>query len=86
MSIDYNKHFSETIKYFLKDKFQVNIDHFEFQATRKEFDGDITLLVFPLLSLIKINPEKLAGIIGEHLILRKEVVEGYNVVKGFLNK
>ncbi len=85
MSIDYNKHFSETIKYFLKDKFQANIDHFEFQATRKEFNGDITLLVFPLLSLIKINPEKLAVMIGEHLIFKKDVVEDYNVVKGFLN-
>jgi arginyl-tRNA synthetase len=70
---------------FLKAKFQVNIETFEFQTTRKEFEGDITLLVYPFLSSIKINPEKLADAIGEHLLNTNEVIISYNVVKGFLN-
>ena len=85
MSMNYNIHFNNHINGFLKDKFQVDIDTFEFQNTRKEFLGDITLLVFPLLKYIKINPEKLAEDIGEILLNSHKAVTGYNVVKGFLN-
>ena len=85
MSINYNSILDNPICSFLKAKFQVNIETFEFQTTRKEFEGDITLLVFPFLSSIKINPEKLADAIGEHLLNTNEVIISYNVVKGFLN-
>ena len=57
----------------------------EFQTTRKEFEGDITLLVFPLLRFIKTNPEKLATAIGTYLVDAHEAVVDFNVVKGFLN-
>lgn len=85
MSIDYNTILTNPICSFLKAKFQVNIKTFEFQTTRKEFEGDITLLVFPLLNYIKINPEKLGDAIGDHLINTNKSVISYNVVKGFLN-
>ena len=85
MSIDYNAILTNPICSFLKAKFQVNIKTFEFQTTRKEFEGDITLLVFPLLNYIKINPEKLGDAIGDHLINTNKSVISYNVVKGFLN-
>ena len=85
MSIDYNTILTNPICSFLKAKFQVNIINFEFQTTRKEFEGDITLLVFPLLNYIKINPEKLGDAIGDHLINTNKSVISYNVVKGFLN-
>jgi arginyl-tRNA synthetase len=85
MSINYNSILDNPICSFLKAKFQVNIETFEFQTTRKEFEGDITLLVYPFLSSIKINPEKLADAIGEHLLNSNEVIISYNVVKGFLN-
>jgi len=85
MSIDYNAILTNPICSFLKAKFQVNIKTFEFQTTRKEFEGDITLLVFPLLNYIKINPEKLGNAIGDHLINTNKSVISYNVVKGFLN-
>ena len=85
MSINYNSILDNPICSFLKAKFQVNIETFEFQTTRKEFEGDITLLVYPFLSSIKINPEKLADSIGEHLLNTNEVIISYNVVKGFLN-
>lgn len=85
MSIDYNTILTNPICSFLKAKFQVNITNFEFQTTRKEFEGDITLLVFPLLNYIKINPEKLGDAIGDHLTNTNKSVISYNVVKGFLN-
>ncbi|NCX24717.1 MAG: arginine--tRNA ligase, partial [Proteobacteria bacterium] len=77
--------FKETLKLFLKQEFQVEINDFEFQATRKDFEGDVTLLVFPLLRFIKMNPEKLASEIGAFLVKKHSEVIGFNVVKGFLN-
>lgn len=85
MSIDYNQHFTDSVSRFLNSEFQVTVASFEFQQTRKEFEGDITLLVFPLLRYIKTNPEKLAETIGSYLEKNDKAVVGYNVVKGFLN-
>jgi arginyl-tRNA synthetase len=85
MSLEYTNPFKETLKLFLKQEFQVEINDFEFQATRKDFEGDVTLLVFPLLRFIKMNPEKLASEIGAFLVKKHSEVIGFNVVKGFLN-
>src|SRR6056300_1412899 len=85
MRMDYNQHFTVPLSRFLNSEFQVNIEEFEFQHTRKEFEGDITLLVFPLLRYIKTNPENLADTIGSFLVKNDKAVVGYNVVKGFLN-
>ncbi|HEU4497480.1 MAG TPA: arginine--tRNA ligase [Flavobacterium sp.] len=57
----------------------------EFQATRKEFEGDITMVIFPLLKSIKANPAELGSRIGSYLVENVEAVEKYNVVSGFLN-
>ncbi|WP_026977588.1 arginine--tRNA ligase [Flavobacterium tegetincola] len=65
--------------------FEVNIDTIEFQATRREFDGDITMVVFPLLKVIKGNPVELGNKIGTYLVENVAEVEAYNVVSGFLN-
>jgi len=73
------------IQNFISKEFKKDIQSFEFQQTRKEFKGDITLVVFPLLRHIKTNPAVLAEKIGAHLTLNVEEVEGYNVIKGFLN-
>lgn len=83
--MDYNINLKNSISSFLKVEYQVYIDNFELQTTRKEFEGDITLLVFPLLRFIKINPEKLADLIGKYLLDANHAVTDYNVVKGFLN-
>ena len=85
MHIDYNHHFEAPIKSFLASEFQVEINTLEFQTTRKEFEGDITLLVFPLLRAIKTNPEQLAESIGNHLVQNNDNIIAFNVVKGFLN-
>lgn len=53
------------------------------QATRKEFEGDYTLVVFPLLKISHLSPEATGKAIGEALLC--EEISSYNVVKGFLN-
>ena len=85
MNTNYNNHFSNSLKTFFKSKFDLEINTFEFQNTRKEFKGDVTLLVFPILKYLKIDVEKLAKLIGEYLLKNDKNVEGFNVVKGFLN-
>ncbi|OUV76209.1 MAG: arginine--tRNA ligase [Flavobacteriales bacterium TMED123] len=57
----------------------------QFQKTRKEFDGDITLVVFPLLRASKKSPERTAEEIGNYLKEKVAEVADFNVVKGFLN-
>ena len=85
MSTNYNTHFSNSLKTFFKSKFDLEINTFDFQNTRKEFKGNVTLLVFPILKYLKIDAEKLAKLIGEYLIENNKNVESFNVVKGFLN-
>ena len=85
MNTNYNSHFSNSLKKFFKSKFNLEINTFEFQNTRKEFKGNVTLLVFPILKYLKIDVEKLAKLIGEYLLKNNKNVEGFNVVKGFLN-
>jgi len=76
---------SNYISAFLQETHQVDIESFEFQQTRKEFEGDLTLVVFPLLKHIKTNPVQLGEQIGSHLVKKSETVDSFNVVKGFLN-
>ena len=55
------------------------------QKTRTDFEGNLTLVVFPLLKMSRKNPEETARDLGEYLQKNCNVVENYNVVKGFLN-
>ena len=55
------------------------------QPTRKEFEGDVTIMAFPFLRLSHKCPEETAGQIGEYLKANCPQVESFNVVKGFLN-
>ena len=57
----------------------------QFQKTRKEFIGDVTIVVFPILSFSKKSPEKTADEIGKYLMKNIEYIINYNVIKGFLN-
>jgi len=65
--------------------FDVTVDKIEFQTTRKEFEGDITMVIFPLLKVIKSNPAELGNKIGDYLVENVEEVARFNVVSGFLN-
>lgn len=57
----------------------------QLQKTRKEFEGDLTLVVFPLLRTSKKSPEETASEIGNYLVNNIDVIAQFNVVKGFLN-
>ncbi|MFN2313556.1 MAG: arginine--tRNA ligase [Bacteroidales bacterium] len=57
----------------------------QIQKTRREFEGDLTLVVFPLARVSRRSPEQTAGEIGEYLSGHLDVISGYNVIKGFLN-
>lgn len=57
----------------------------QLQNTRKEFDGDITLVVFPFTKVSRKSPETTASEIGEFLKAEMAEVEAFNVIKGFLN-
>ncbi|MEO8534167.1 MAG: arginine--tRNA ligase [Flavobacterium sp.] len=65
--------------------FDVTVDKIEFQTTRKEFEGDITMVIFPLLKVIKSNPGELGNKIGSYLVENVNEVARFNVVSGFLN-
>ena len=57
----------------------------QIQATRKEFTGDVTAVLFPVLKVSKLSPEETGKKIGEYLLQTTPEIESYNVVKGFLN-
>ena len=65
--------------------FETTIPSVEFQATRKDFEGDITIVIFPMLKYKKGNPVQIGESIGKYLVENIEEVVSYNVVKGFLN-
>ncbi len=65
--------------------YEIEIPSVEFQATRKEFEGDITVVVFPLLRYKKGNPAQIADDLGNYIIKNVAEVTNFNVVKGFLN-
>lgn len=69
----------------IQELFSVSLEKIEFQVTRKEFEGDITMVIFPLLKVIKGNPFEIGQKIGQHLVENVEQVEKFNVVSGFLN-
>ena len=62
-----------------------SIENIEIQLTRKEFEGDYTIVLFPLLKLIKAKPEQIGEVLGAYLTEHVAEVTAYNVVKGFLN-
>ncbi|CAM4414452.1 arginine--tRNA ligase [Flavobacterium terrigena] len=65
--------------------FQISIERVEFQSTKKDFEGDITMVVFPLVKQIKGNPVEIGTKIGEYLVENVAEVSKFNVVAGFLN-
>ena len=73
------------VKKGFKEIYNTNIESVEFQATRKDFEGDITIVVFAFLRYVKGNPVEIGTKIGEYLKENVEEVADFNVVKGFLN-
>lgn len=76
---------TQPIQKAVRQLFDVSIDKVEFQITRKEFEGDITMVIFPLLKLIKANPIEIGTKIGNYLVENVDEIIRFNVVSGFLN-
>ena len=68
----------------IQNVYQINPESVEIQFTRKEFEGDYTLVVFPLIRTLKGKPEEIGAKIGESLVENNKIT-AFNVVKGFLN-
>lgn len=68
-----------------KSGLQIGTDKVHLQKTRKEFQGDLTLVVFPYVKAMRMSPELTAETFGKHLVTRLDEVIAYNVIKGFLN-
>ena len=75
----------ENTKKAIAEHYGQHIENIEIQLTRKEFEGDYTLVLFPLLKLIKAKPEQIGEVLGAYLTEHVAEVTAYNVVKGFLN-
>ncbi|MDG3580933.1 arginine--tRNA ligase [Galbibacter pacificus] len=69
----------------IKSIYNKEIETVELQATRKEFEGDITVVIFPMLRTIKGNPQHIGEEIGAYLVANVAEIAKFNVVKGFLN-
>ncbi len=76
---------SEHIKNAINELFDATLETVEFQATRKDFEGDITVVVFPMLRVVKGNPAVIGEQLGTYLVDHVSQVKSFNVVKGFLN-
>ncbi|MBT8266309.1 MAG: arginine--tRNA ligase [Bacteroidia bacterium] len=76
---------SNHIKNGFRHLYKSELSDIEFQATRKDFEGDITVVIFPMLRQVKMNPVQLGESIGQYLVEQVVEVESFNVVKGFLN-
>jgi arginyl-tRNA synthetase len=79
----------ETLSHHIKQAFvtlyNTPLETVEFQATRKDFEGDITVVTFSMLRTLKMNPAQLGEELGAYLSEHVDEVVRYNVVKGFLN-
>lgn len=74
-----------TVKEAVQSVYSASITSVELQTTRKEFEGDITVVIFPLLRTVKGNPVVIGEEIGKYVVNGLDEITGYNVVKGFLN-
>ncbi|MGI4750646.1 MAG: arginine--tRNA ligase [Janthinobacterium lividum] len=71
----------------VKTLFEIDIqpESLTLQQTRKEFEGDVTIVVFPITKFSRKSPEQTGTVIGEFLVAEVDQVESFNVIKGFLN-
>ncbi|MEJ2583634.1 MAG: arginine--tRNA ligase [Robiginitalea sp.] len=75
----------EKVQEAVHSLYETTLESVELQPTRKEFTGDITVVIFPMLRQLKGNPVEIGNAIGEYLSGHLEEVSGFNTIKGFLN-
>ena len=70
---------------FLLSKFDLDFNDIEIQTTKKDFNGDITVVIFPLLKLLRKSPIEIGNEMGLFLVKKLKYVDNYNLIQGFLN-
>ncbi len=83
--LDIQKELSSVIKAGLKELFSISAEEVILQETKKEFEGQYTLVVFPYTKEAKIAPPLIAQQLGDYLVKNSSIVAGIQVVQGFLN-
>ncbi len=76
---------SKIVSNFLENEYKILIDNFEFQLTKKDFEGDLTLVLFPIAKKINLNPQEFGDKLGSHLVNINQNIRKFNIVSGFLN-
>ena len=82
--MDIKQHIQNSISEILKSKYQIENLTLEVQQNKTDFEGDFTVVIFPLVKLAKKSPDVLGNELGEEL-KKQGAIENFNVVKGFLN-
>lgn len=75
----------EKLSEVILNVFQLKGIQLEVQENKTEFEGDFTIVTFPLVKQLKKNPESIGMELGDALTQQTELLESFNVVKGFLN-
>lgn len=83
--MDINKIIKNKISDFLISKYDINLEKIEIFKTKKEFEGDITVVIFPLVKILKTSPDVVGKKIGNLLVNNLDYVEKFNQIKGFVN-
>ena len=83
--MELQKVLEQRVKEAVQSLFGDELPSVEFQPTRKDFEGDVTVVVFPMLKVVKGNPVAIGTKIGEYLQENVGEISKFNVVKGFLN-
>ena len=83
--MDINKTIKDKISDFLISKYDINLEKIEVFKTKKEFEGDITVVIFPLVKILKTSPDDVGKKIGNLLVNNLDYVEKFNQIKGFVN-
>lgn len=78
-------HIQNEISKVVEHLYQLQNVTLEVQENKTDFEGDFTVVIFPLVKQLKKNPDVLGNEIGETLVQQVDFVQGFNVVKGFLN-
>lgn len=73
------------ISEIIQSSYQIEGITLEVQQNKTDFEGDFTIVTFPLLKILKKSPDLIASELGNDLINQSDFVESYNIVKGFLN-
>ena len=75
----------DKVSEFISIKYNLNFSDLEIQSTKKDFEGDITVVIFPLIKLLRKPPLEIGSEVGNFLVKESKYVESFNLIQGFVN-